>query len=113
MNENSIQRMIMLLVASKGITIFRNNVGQAIWPNGSRTSYGLHRGASDLIGWRPLLIRPADVGKTVAQFVAIECKAEKQKAKPHQQVFLNQVKKAGGLSGVAHNEQEALEIIEK
>lgn len=65
-------------------------------------------GASDWVGYRSLTITPAMVGKRIAQFVAIEAKrATGGVVSPAQETFLNAVKDAGGVAGVARNAEDA------
>lgn len=64
-------------------------------------------GSADWIGYRPLTITADMVGKTVAQFVAIEAKSKDGVLKDEQEKFLNAVKDAGGVAGVARSFEEA------
>ena len=104
--------------------IFRNNTAQG-W--GGRTvartegtitlanptviHAGLIQGSSDLIGWRTIRITPDMVGMDVAAFVAIEVKTESGKATPEQETFIRNVRRAGGLAGIARNADQALAIL--
>lgn len=96
--ESDYLKRIMLEYAGKGYTVFRNNVGALRAPNGSVVRYGVcNPGGSDLIGWKSRVITPADVGETVAQFVAIEAK-DKAVVSKDQRNFLQRVKDAGGIA---------------
>lgn len=78
------QSRVRLEAPRKGVTLWRNNVGVLRNPEtGQPVRYGLGNDApglneklksADLIGWRPILITPAHVGKTIGQFVSRECK---------------------------------------
>lgn len=96
MKESEILKHVMLAASESGVTVFRNNVGIAFQPNGQVIKYGLCKGSSDLIGWRPITITQNMVGTTLAQFVAIETKTTKGRATPEQLNFLNQLAKSGG-----------------
>lgn len=111
MREKAIQDRIRVAVSKAGAVMFRNNVGQAILPDGSVVRYGLAVGSSDLIGWKPVEITPDMVGQTVAIFTAIEVKTKTGRPTPAQVHFIEAVKKSGGLAGVARSEDEAIEII--
>jgi len=67
-------------------------------------------GTSDLIGWESVEITPAMVGKRIAVFVAVEVK-DLDEATEEQLNFIEQVRAAGGLAGVAHDAAEAAEIL--
>jgi hypothetical protein len=65
-------------------------------------------GAADWIGYRTITITPGMVGQRLAQFVAIEAKrAEGGVVSGAQEDFLNAVKDAGGVAGVARNAEDA------
>jgi hypothetical protein len=124
MKEHQIQAEIELGVgALPHVRVFRQNVGQA-WVGAAKKSGnivtienprpfhgGLCKGSSDLIGWRSIRITPEMVGLDVAVFVAIECKTETGKATAEQVNFIERVRLAGGLAGIARSVEDALKII--
>lgn len=127
MRESSIQNAIRLaLSAIRGVTMFRQNVGQA-W-TGSRVDRlpgnrvlihdarpfraGLVKGSSDLIGWDSVVVTQDMVGKRVAIFSAVEVKGPRGKLTEDQANFLRVVKEAGGISGVARSTDEATKLFE-
>lgn len=124
---------VQIWATENGWRVFRNSVGlgwagnvseeykirdksgrelQVVELTGARrVHYGLVRGSSDLIGWRPLVITADMVGKTVAQFTAVECKTRAYKRlTPEQSNFLTQVDLAGGAAYVARETNDGLEI---
>jgi hypothetical protein len=122
MRENTIQKKIMVAVSKIGTTIFRNNVGKAWTGKANRTEdggvyiadarilhAGLIKGSSDLIGWTSVCID----GKKYAIFTAIEIKTNKGKTTPEQDRFIEAVRNAGGIAGVARSEDEAVELVKK
>jgi hypothetical protein len=110
--ETNIQNTIRLALSAKGVTTFRNNVGVAQFPDGSRVEYGLCPGSSDLIGWTPVTITPEMVGRTIAVFTAIEVKQPGKYPSANQRIFLANVTRAGGISGIARSPEDALNITE-
>jgi hypothetical protein len=66
---------------------------------------GLCVGSSDLIGWTTVDGR--------AVFTAIEVKAERGRVSAEQQNFIDQLRAAGGIAGVARSDDEAASIIEQ
>lgn len=115
-SESRILSEILLAAGEHGLTLWRNNVAQA-WtgevrrlPDGSvliRNPRPLHaglcKGSSDLIGLKPLVITEADVGRTVAQFTALEVKAKSGRVSPAQRTFLDFVARAGGLAQIVRS----------
>ena len=84
LSEADVQAHIRLAVSKMGWTIWRNNVGVLKDARGVPVRYGLANDSArvnavfksaDLIGIRPLVITQEMVGRTVGQFVSIECKA--------------------------------------
>lgn len=82
-SEGAVQSVVRLEAARKGIRLFRNNVGVLQDARGVPVRYGLANESkvtneavksADLIGWRPITIRPDQIGQTIAQFVSRECK---------------------------------------
>lgn len=69
-------------------------------------------GSSDTVGYTAVEITPAMVGQTVAVFTAIEAKAEHGRVDPDQRRFVEHIRSAGGIAGIARSEGEAREIIE-
>jgi hypothetical protein len=67
-------------------------------------------GTPDFVGWETVVVTPAMVGKPLAVFVAIEVKHLSKPTKA-QLNFIEQVRAAGGLAGVAHDAAEAAEIL--
>jgi len=82
-SEAAIQNEIRLEAASKGLHLFRNNVGVLLDVNARPVRFGLANDSKrlndklksgDLIGWRRVVITQEMVGCTIAQFVSRECK---------------------------------------
>lgn len=113
MSERRIQSEVLLAAADAGLTLWRNNTGQA-WageaerlPDGSvlirdprPLHAGLCKGSSDLIGLRRVTITPEMVGETLAQFVALEVKSPRGRLTQEQSRFIGFVDQAGGLARV-------------
>lgn len=93
------------------VRLWRNNVGAYSLPDGGWLRYGLCNGSADFIGLRSMIVTPGMVGKRVAVFLAIESKAPNKDAEGHQQKWLNEVRDAGAIAGVARNAQEAEDLI--
>lgn len=82
--EAEIQQEVRKRIAELGGAVWRNNKGAGKLENGSFVRWGLCNDSAalgarirsaDLIGIRPLLILPEHVGRTVGQFISVECKA--------------------------------------
>lgn len=69
--------------------------------------HGLPKGFSDLFGWRAVTITPEMVGQTLAQFLAVELKAEKCRPTPEQQTFIAAVQRDGCRAGIARSVEDA------
>jgi len=125
MTEKTIQTEIMLALGNGRCRIFRNNVGNGLMANkitqgprggdfhvtgGRRVQFGLCPGSSDLIGWRSIEITPDMVGKTLAIFCAVEVKTPTGRPTDDQKNFIQQVRAAGGLAGIARTVDEAVAI---
>lgn len=80
-------------------------------PDGSTVRFGLCVGSSDLIGLQPMLVTPEHVGKTIAQFVAIECKTLRGRPTAEQLRFIELVRSKGGLAGIARSPHDAAAIL--
>lgn len=82
-SEAAVQSRVRLACSQTGWRVWRNNVGACTMPDGSFVRYGLANDSasigrtlksSDLIGIRPRLIGPSDIGTTIGQFVSFEVK---------------------------------------
>jgi hypothetical protein len=118
--EAAVVKTVQINASAKGWRLFRNAVGMA-WQGklvgrgvesvaldgARRVPYGLGVGSSDLVGWRPVVITPDMVGKTVAQFCAVECKTPAYPdTTPEQDAFLDAVAAAGGAAYIARGESD-------
>lgn len=127
MLEKEVLKKVMLRVSKLGSVVFRQNVGQA-WVGSKVTiqgrtaviqdaqplTMGLTNGSSDLIGWTSVTVTADMVGKKVALFTAIECKREKGgRISPDQKRFIDNVKGAGGIAGVANSDDAAAALMER
>ena len=108
MSEAAIQAAIRLALGSHPrIKAFRNNAGQYKTPDGRWVKYGVgNPGGADLIGWRSVLITPDMVGQRIAQFVSVEVKTPKGTVRPEQQVWADNVRKAGGIAVIARSVED-------
>ena len=109
-SEARVQSEIRLEAVRAGVRLFRNNSGAFKDDTGRLVRYGLGNESaalnaalksSDLIGLRPRLITLADVGTTIAQFLARECKHPNWKyhgsdAEIAQKAFIDLVTTEGG-----------------
>ena len=114
MSERAIQNAILIAAGAHGLTLWRNNTGQA-WAgavtklrdgsiqitNPRPLHAGLCKGSADLIGLRRIVITADMVGQTIAQFVAIEVKQPGRAPTPEQRRFLDFVRERGGCALVA------------
>jgi len=133
MGEQEIQQRILLACGRGTNRLWRNNVGtgwvgpttritatnavtvgQTLRPGDLviRQARPLHAGlcvgSSDLIGYRRIEI----AGQRVAQFVAIEVKAPRGRARQGQGQFLDQIRAAGGCSAIARSVEDALTALQ-
>lgn len=90
MSESAVQARVRLEAARAHIHAWRNNVGGFIDARGIPVRYGLGNDSkrfnevcksADLIGIKPRLIEPADVGHIIGQFWSRECKRSDWKFK--------------------------------
>lgn len=125
LQETNISKQIQKTLSKMGTRLFRVNTGLA-WagrakklPNGDvliKDAYpvrmGLVNGGSDLIGWHPIIITQAMVGKRVAIFAAPEVKTDTGgDGNPDQKNFIKVVKAAGGIAGIVRSDGEAAALI--
>jgi hypothetical protein len=112
MKELNILKTIMLALSKIGVIILRNNIGALFNEKGQLVRFGVGgKGGSDLIGINTIIITPEMVGDKIGVFVAIEVKAPSGKLTKEQEQFLNAVRNAGGIAGVARSAEEAVELL--
>lgn len=84
-SESNVQSRVRLAAVAKHWRLWRNNRGAMQDDTGRVVRYGIANDtkqlgdtlkSGDLIGWRPVIITADMVGKCLAQFVSVECKAE-------------------------------------
>lgn len=94
------QSAVRLEAGQKGVKLWRNNVGALPDRSGRLVRYGLANESAqmndvlkspDLVGWRPVVIRPDHVGHKMALTVLREMKdpAWQYTGTPHEQAQLN------------------------
>jgi hypothetical protein len=124
MTEAEIQARIMLKLGSQPeARIFRNHVaegwtgeavrqedGLVLLRNARRGRFGLCPGSTDLIGWRTIVVTPDLIGQRIAAFLAVEVKSATGRPSDGQRLFVEAVRAAGGLAGVAKSPEQALLI---
>lgn len=112
-SENQIQQEIRLAVGQeKNLRLFRNETGSLPNPRtGKWVDFGLAKGSSDLIGFKTVEVTPDMVGEKLAVFISLEVKNKRGKLSELQHNWLQVVKRAGGITGVARSIQDALNIL--
>lgn len=119
MTERSIQTRILLAIGKRpDIRLFRNNTGQGwqgqtvrdgaklIIMNPRPLMAGLHKGSSDLIGWKTVEITPDMVGQKLAVFCAVEVKTGSGRTTAEQDNFLQAVRDAGGIGVIMRDDSQ-------
>lgn len=98
--EATLLKRLMFEATRLGVRLFRNQVGQYKLADGRYLTSGLCVGSSDLIGYYPVTITPAMVGRTVAVFVAVEAKGPRGVVRKPQQQFVDAINHAGGIATI-------------
>lgn len=112
--ETKIQRLIMLELSENGCTVWRNETGQfwagkVIHRAGDQVTLtdarpipcGLCVGSADLIG----------IQHSTGRLIAIEVKTPTGRPTKEQLRFIEAVRNAGGIAGIARSPEEALQLI--
>lgn len=107
MSESALVRSLLLHAATHSARLYRNNVGVLRDVNGTYVRYGLCVGSSDVIGWTPVVITPAMVGRTVAVFTAYEAKTGRRVTTMEQGAFVAAVRQQGGIAAVVRSLADA------
>lgn len=115
MKESQLQSLILLALSEAGCKVWRCEtagvwVGRVIHRTGGSVTLadarmiqaGLTKGGADIIGIAP-----------DGRFLSVEVKTETGRIRPEQEVFLQVVRKAGGIAGVARSVEEALQLIQQ
>jgi hypothetical protein len=113
LRETRIQQEIRLACSRGPVRLWRNNSGSLPDPLTRRyVQFGVgNPGGSDLIGYRKVAITPEMVGTEIAVFAAVEVKAAKGKVTEQQKAFIEHIRNAGGIAGVARSVDEAKSIL--
>lgn len=111
MSESNFMRRVMLHAAKLKINLYRNNVGMCRTADGRVVTFGLCKGSSDLIGWTAHTVTPADVGRTIAVFTAVETKAKRGQVRPEQTAFLAAVERDGGRAVLLREGEDIEEVL--
>lgn len=121
MTEADLMRLVQIEASKQGARLFRNNVGMG-WIGESHVvtrntcmdvqpgdvvirrarplHAGLCKGSSDLIGWTH-----------DGMFCAVEVKTDTGSPTKEQLVFIREVHRAGGFSGIARSEDDLINIL--
>lgn len=113
MTETTLVRNLLAHGSTFKARLFRNNVGVLRDAEGRYVRYGLCIGSSDVIGWTPVVITPAMVGRTVLVFTAFECKVGRNVTTVEQGAFLSAVQQQGGIAAVVRTLADATAAIDR
>ena len=111
--ETVLQQNIRLALGQhSNLRFFRNETGKLPNPRtGKWVRFGLAKGSSDLIGFKTIKVTPEMIGQDLAVFCSVEVKTNTGQLSEYQHNWLQAVKSAGGIVGVARNVRDALEIL--
>lgn len=132
MSEADLMRRLQIAASRLGARLFRQNTGMAwvgkvtkierpgIYPvrkgdvviRNARPFHAGVTGMSDLGGWMPVEITADMVGSTVALYAQVEVK-ENARATKEQVAWIDAVKKAGGMAGIARSEGDLTDILRR
>lgn len=116
MTETTLVRELLLHAGTLGARWFREQVGryrlalpdcERCQRNGRVLSSGWCVGASDVLGWTPLIVEPRHVGRSLPIMTALECKVGRNTTTVEQGAFLSVVKAAGGIAAVVRRLADA------
>ena len=98
--ETVIKKRIMAECSKHGAVVWINSTGSGFMDSGHYVKYGLCKGSSDLIG----------ITKD-GRFLAIEVKQPGRYPTREQILFIEFIRKMGGLAGVARKESDVEDIL--
>ena len=110
-SEQHIQQRIRLACSRGPTRLWRNNTGRLRDERGQLVTFGLCPGSADLIGYRTVVVTPDMVGQRLAVFAAVEVKAPKGRPTPEQAAFLEHIRDAGGIAGIARSVDDAESLL--
>jgi len=109
-SETELLRRVQVAVSVLGARLFRNHVGLFYTRTGVPVKIGTV-GTADLLGWVTITVTPALVGKKLAIFLALEAKSPTGRVTAAQSVFLETVRRAGGIGAVVRSEDDAAQAL--
>ncbi len=125
MSEKHVQASVFAALGNRpDIRIFRNTCGVGwigqfaeqsgpltVLRNARRTTFGLHPGSADLIGWQSVVVTPDMVGDTVGLFLSVEIKKPGGRIDPKQLQWMQVVQRFGGVAGIVNSIEAAGELV--
>lgn len=134
MKESELLKLIQVKASQLGARLFRNNVargwigsyervtrqqnipvfpGDVVIRQARRLHSGLGVGSCDLIGWTPVKVTEAMLGRELAVFTGIEGKTGKQIATDQQHAFINTVNNMGGIARILRDADNLEAVIKE
>ena len=105
--ETADRRNAMVRFSKRGYRLFRYFVGTLYTRQGHPVALGVP-GVSDLIGFKPYVVQPDDVGRTLPILTAVEVKHGRGRLREEQKRFLKMVADAGGEAWVTRDDTDTL-----
>ena len=113
-SESVILKQCLIALSDAGCIVWRNSTagawvghvahrdgGMVVLDNAKMIHAGLCTGSSDIVG----------IHKKTGRFIAIEVKSKRGVLSKEQEQFINAVRNAGGIAGVARSAKEAIELL--
>ncbi len=108
LSSSALVDKVMVACGSGRARTFRNNVGIAEYPNGSKVAYGLGKGSSDVVGVLSVTVTPEMVGHKVAVWFVHECKTGRGELTNEQSAFLDTMQGLGAIAAVVRSVEDAV-----
>lgn len=97
-----------------GVIAWRNRRGMLPLPNGGMLPFGVGpHGTPDFLGYTPVKITQAMVGRQVAIFTALESKTDSGVVQPHQQAMIDELKAHGAIAGVCRSGEDVRALVQE
>lgn len=118
--EKPVQNNVFVKLTEFGCIGFRNNVGLLHDKRSDQwVRFGLLNGSGDVIAIQPIVITQEMVGRTIGQFVSIECKKQgwkpaknPGKTEKDQNDWIDLVRRYGGKAGRVQYEEDLIKLLE-